>query len=213
MTTEDSAFTLDGMAGRPLCSTYDVLQFNALSVQVQSSGTACARTICWVVGVHRSGDAEVIGQWLAENLGAFDWRAVAADISKRGVMRIGCLVGSMAEQVESEFRSSNVIAVPIDIRHGGASAEATTRRLRRQRTRIDATARRFSQALHRAVRKHAAFPCDTAAVAFVSQELEQLERRICWAPPAGSIAGQRHCGRGRTGTIAAQRHAVTTRRT
>jgi hypothetical protein len=185
MTIETTVVRLGDIAGRPLCSAYDVVHLSLLPVEVEHSCAVQARTICWALGTHRRGSTEVVGSWFTDGSADLGFDSVESSLAQRGLVRIKCLVRSGDKQVD---------AAPGRSLDGAGTAAAWQEmtcvskaddRLRDQQVRTVATAVRFGRELSRTLCKRV-FQSDQVALEFLGQELEQLERRLCWTAQSRS---------------------------
>ena len=164
--------------GKALCTNYDTIWFGVLHVDVGTTPVLSAVTIFWGIALHRTGVAEVVGQWLAHNDPQFHWSSVASDLAMRGTTRIGCLVGSVADDIDDDFLASISSHGPAQRVAMPGIATKLSARLARQRIRTEKTAGSFEAALHRAVRRRPACESGAAALEFVERTLKQVGRRI-----------------------------------
>lgn len=176
---------------RPLCVAYDVLQFQALSVEICSADSTYASAVHWALGTHESGCTEVIGTWLAAHDSTLDPLCVSADFLERGLIHFACLV---------EERTAVRTARP----EAGATS-VPNQRLSRHRLLSASRTSQLAQAIRQAVRRQPPFQSETEALTFVSQSLERLERRMC------SVASAKNCQAAqprRKRLVASQRRAA-----
>ena len=179
MSIESSVVQSADMAGRPLCTTYDVVRLSLLAVRVERSDAAIARTICWGLGTHRTGDTEVIGTWFAGGDADFGFDRAATALAQRGLIRVTCLVMSGAEDADAASGRSASVHVGSSEQPEMVSVGDAGLRLHGQRLRCAEAARRFDLALRRSLHKRF-FQSDQQALDCVGEELDRLERRICW---------------------------------
>lgn len=162
-----------------LCRSY--LCMNSCWTQVQMHSNAGVRTerVRWALGVLADGLPEYLGSWVA--LGADGWPLIAAELSSRGVERIGLVLGAEAEA--SSALSACGIVCP-----GGCGDEAALASLVAARGAYVDRAREVSallgERLKRAAARHGAFRDVADVQAFLARSAERFIAAE-WPEPAG----------------------------
>jgi transposase-like protein len=80
---------------RPLEKSYAIVYLDALRVKSREAGKSCNKSVYIALGVNFEGHKEVLGLWIAENVGAKFWMGVLTQLKNRGLedILIACMDG------------------------------------------------------------------------------------------------------------------------
>lgn len=73
---------------RPLESTYAVVFFDALRVKIRDEGLVRNKAVHLAIGIHPSGQRDVLGLWIEQTEGAKFWLRVMTELKARGTQDI-----------------------------------------------------------------------------------------------------------------------------
>lgn len=178
--------------GLPLCRQYVLMRLGSLPIRVADgvgSRRCVVRFACgWIVGCQR----ELLGVWLESSADAQAGNEVARDLEARGVeciKYIQCTDDTEACRQLLEAFPRALALPPL----GDSIALATALQALPQRIRglvhcADELVHRVRQSLQRAVDRKGCFEDEASVVAFVSAELEHIDRR---SGGAGALPGRR----------------------
>lgn len=178
--------------GLPLCRQYVLMWLGSLPVYVADrigSRRCLVRFACgWIVG----GQRELLGVWLASTTDAHAGSEVARDLQARGVERINCVQCTDGTDACRQLLEAfpRALALPP---FGDSIALATALQAQPKCTRglvlsADERVHRIRRSLQRAVDHKRCFEDEASVVAFISVELDRIDRRL---GAASTVAGRR----------------------
>lgn len=168
--------------GRPLCSRYLLVRLNEVHLQVHQATQHAL--LYWATGVASNGQQEVLGVWVLGSSGSPDWRHVFDDLAVRGVEQIDVLT-SDESSVRHASPSDVTELLPV-IRQLGTNREPgqySSPRLRRTQDAAMLPAKSMQAELIQLVVKHGSFDSLAAAVDFLANALQRMDRKFWTAQP------------------------------
>jgi hypothetical protein len=166
--------------------------------------------VLWAVGALASGETEILGAWLAQDVNRPTWAPVEDDLRRRGVERIRVLVTEDSAVQAANFPGSPTLVSQLACMPESMSSLGLAARQCRIVERTVLLAERISALIRRRLSRMAPINAAADALERVAGSLAQAQRRIDMSTDIFRGALHRPSGQGAPRAITGQRLIMPT---
>ena len=194
----------------PLCARYLVVCGRTASWRPSTCGSGDGSQVLWAVGALASGETEILGAWLAQDVNRPTWAPVEDDLRRRGVERIRVLVTEDSAVQAANFPGSPTLVSQLACMPESMSSLGLAARQCRIVERTVLLAERISALIRRRLSRMAPINAAADALERVAGSLAQAQRRIDMSTDIFRGALHRPSGQGAPRAITGQRLIMPT---